>query len=81
MRRSKTMYEVAREQLIQQIKKSEEFKNLCSFYLRKSEEQLIQALKPRMRTLRRGKNLVSEINFLDNVSQITVKNSIKVEIY
>ncbi len=81
MKRSKTMYEVAREQLIQQIKKSEEFKNLCSFYLRKSEEQLIQALKPRMRTLRRGKNLVSEINFLDNVSQITVKNSIKVEIY
>ncbi len=81
MIRSKTMYEVAREQLIQQIKLSPEFKNLCSFYQRKTKEQLIQALKPRMRTLRRGKNLVSEINFLDNVSEITVKNRIKVEIY
>jgi len=81
MNRSKTMYEVAREQLIQEIKKSKEFKQLRSFYLRKSEDELIQAIKPRTRTLRRGKNIVSEIDFLDNVSQITVKNRIKVEIY
>jgi len=75
------MYQVARDQLIKKIKTSIEFKQLCDFYQRKTKEEIINALKPRTRTLRRGAFLVSEIDFFDNVSEINIKNRIKVEIY